>query len=74
MLCAAPGGGRPSYMPMPNENDNSAAGGSVSLVGDDAVPTADQAAGLEETDKHTIGCLPNYRCRINEVIKCIKES
>ena len=41
-------------------------------VGVDFIPTAEHAAGLDETETHIIGCLPDYRNGIMEIIRFIR--
>jgi len=42
-------------------------------IGVDFIPTAEHAAGLDETETHIIGCLPDYRNRIMEIIRFIRD-
>ena len=46
-----------------------AAGAEDMLIGADLTPTAEHAAGLEETQTFTIECMHNYRNRIDEIIE-----
>ena len=42
-------------------------------VGVDFIPTTEHAAGLDETETHIIGCLPDYCNRIMEIIRFIRD-
>lgn len=75
-LITVPGvGGAPPYVMRGRSADTTTAAtdGSRRLIGDDVVPSAEHAAGLEETDEHVVGCIPNYRNRIAEMAKFFKE-
>ena len=72
---AAPGatGGQPAWVQNArargtSEETTPQGGG----VGVDFIPTAEHAAGLDETETHIIGCLPDYRNRIMEIIRFIR--
>ena len=41
-------------------------------LGVDFIPTAEHAAGLDETETNIIGCLPDYRNGIMEIIRFIR--
>jgi hypothetical protein len=73
---AAPGatGGQPAWVQNArargtSEETTPQGGG----VGVDFIPTAEHAAGLDETETHIIGCLPDYRNRIMEIIRFIRD-